>query len=389
MATRGTYYFDTESFDNATTVYNDAALTIVSSNGWYSNDSIVRQQISGVLNAQQSCGTPIPTPAPIPSPPTPTPVVPSTPTPVAPTPPTPVAPTPPTPPTPVAPTPPTPVAPTPPTPVAPTPPTPVAPTPPTPSYTTLLIRDNGSGAGWQTSSIACSNSGSINALYASYGSTLSTGTYLFTNTALTVAFSPTNAWFLDEPRNNALFIDSSGQITSTASCAAPPPTPPTPPTPVAPPVYAYKLQQCSTGTFYDVELPQQVNVGTSVSYAGQCWEVYSVISSGAGISPQAYFNNCTACLNPPSPPTPPTPPTPVAPTPTPVGNCYNLYLQRGNQICSGSYGTYYFNNSTLTSATQVFSDSSCSTLMSGTYYFRQGNTYRLWTGSQFVQTGSC
>ena len=71
MATRGTYYFDTESFDNATTVYNDAALTIVSSNGWYSNDSIVRQQISGVLNAQQFCGTPIPTPAPIPSPPTP------------------------------------------------------------------------------------------------------------------------------------------------------------------------------------------------------------------------------------------------------------------------------------------------------------------------------
>ena len=71
MATNGTYYFDTASFDNATTLYTDVALTVVANNGWYSNDSIVRQQVSGVLFAAQSCGAPIPTPSPVPVPPTP------------------------------------------------------------------------------------------------------------------------------------------------------------------------------------------------------------------------------------------------------------------------------------------------------------------------------
>ena len=33
MATNGTYYFDTASFDNATTLYTDVALTVVANNG--------------------------------------------------------------------------------------------------------------------------------------------------------------------------------------------------------------------------------------------------------------------------------------------------------------------------------------------------------------------
>ena len=383
MATNGTYYFDTASFDNATTLYTDVALTVVANNGWYSNDSIVRQQVSGVLFAAQSCGAPIPTPSPVPVPPTP----PNPPSPVVPNPPSPVVPNPPTPPTaPSVPNPPSPVVPNPPSPVVPT--TPIAPTPPTPTYTTLLIRDNGSGGGWQNSSTACSNSGSINALNASYGSTLSTGTYLFTNTALTSSFNGGNSWFLDEPRNNALFIDASGQITSTSSCAAPNPVAPTPPTPPTPITYPYTLRQCTTLQYYDVILPQATNLGTSVSYAGQCWEVYANASSGASISPQSYHTNCTDCLNPPSPPTPPSPPSPVAPSP-PVGNCYQINLQRGFQLCSGSFGTYSFNATSLSSATAVYSDSSCTTFMSGTYYFTQNNQWKLWTGSQFVQSGSC
>jgi len=128
MATTGTYYFDAASFANATTVYTDQDLTNIAANGWYSDQTIVREQISGVLFAGQSCAAPTPTPTPVPAAPTPTPV--PTPTPTAPSPPTPTAPTP----VPAAPTP-APTAPT-PTPTAPTPvpvPVPVpVPTTPTP-----------------------------------------------------------------------------------------------------------------------------------------------------------------------------------------------------------------------------------------------------------------
>jgi outer membrane biosynthesis protein TonB len=77
MATVGTFYFDTNSFASATTIYDDAALTTVAQNGWYSDGTIVRQQINGVLYAAQSCSTPVPAVIPVP-------VV--IPTPVAPTP---------------------------------------------------------------------------------------------------------------------------------------------------------------------------------------------------------------------------------------------------------------------------------------------------------------
>ncbi len=115
MASLGTYYFDTASFTNATTVYDDASLNVVSQNGWYSDNTIVRRQISGVLEASQSCS--VPTPVPVPTAPIPVPIPTPTPTPTAPSPvPSPVAP--------VAPSP-TPVA-----PVAPSPtPTPTAPVP--------------------------------------------------------------------------------------------------------------------------------------------------------------------------------------------------------------------------------------------------------------------
>ena len=65
MATLGTFYFDTNSFASATTIYDDAALTTVAQNGWYSDGTIVRQQISGVLYAAQSCSAPVPQVTPV------------------------------------------------------------------------------------------------------------------------------------------------------------------------------------------------------------------------------------------------------------------------------------------------------------------------------------
>lgn len=133
MATLGTYYFDTASFTNATTIYDDANLSTISQNGWYSDDSIVRRQISGVLEAAQSCS--VPTPVPTPTAPIPVPVPAPAPAPVAPSPvPSPVAPVAPSPspvpaPAPTAPVPAPIVPPSPtPVPVAPSP-APVAPSP--------------------------------------------------------------------------------------------------------------------------------------------------------------------------------------------------------------------------------------------------------------------
>lgn len=223
MATLGTYYFDTASFTNATTVYDDANLTTISQNGWYSDSSIVRQQISGVLLAAQSCS--VPTPVPTPTAPIPVPVPVPVPAPVAPSPvPSPVAP--------VAPSPsPSPV------------PSPVAP--------------------------------------------------------------------------------------------SPSPVPVPVPAPVAP-------------------VPAPVVIPTPVP---------------APVAPV---------------------PAPVAPTPVPapVVQCYAIYLQKGSSVCSGSFGTYYFDASSLSSATTAYANSSCNSNASPGYY-TQGLTYRYWNGSSFTQTGSC
>lgn len=49
MATSGTFYLDAPSLSTATVVYSNAALTTVAANGYYSDGSIMRQQLSGVL----------------------------------------------------------------------------------------------------------------------------------------------------------------------------------------------------------------------------------------------------------------------------------------------------------------------------------------------------
>ena len=55
MATQSLYYLDAPSFSSATKVYTDAALTTVAPDGYYSDQSISRQQVSGVLLPQITC----------------------------------------------------------------------------------------------------------------------------------------------------------------------------------------------------------------------------------------------------------------------------------------------------------------------------------------------
>jgi len=54
-ATTATYYYSSASFSTATALYLDAALTSFAPDGWYSDQSIYRQQAAGVLFAETSC----------------------------------------------------------------------------------------------------------------------------------------------------------------------------------------------------------------------------------------------------------------------------------------------------------------------------------------------
>lgn len=55
MAVQNLYYLDAPSFSAATKVYTDAALTTVAPDGYYSDQSISREQVSGVLLPQITC----------------------------------------------------------------------------------------------------------------------------------------------------------------------------------------------------------------------------------------------------------------------------------------------------------------------------------------------
>ena len=68
MAATGTYYYSSANFASATALYLDAALTSFAPDGWYSDESIYRQQASGVLFAETTCpncASPAPVPTPI------------------------------------------------------------------------------------------------------------------------------------------------------------------------------------------------------------------------------------------------------------------------------------------------------------------------------------
>lgn len=55
MATAVTIYLNNSSFTAATAVYMDVGLTTIAPDGWYSDGTNVRQQISGILQAAVAC----------------------------------------------------------------------------------------------------------------------------------------------------------------------------------------------------------------------------------------------------------------------------------------------------------------------------------------------
>jgi hypothetical protein len=55
MATLGSYYIDGPTLATATAVFTDAAMTTPAADGWYSDSTSVREQISGVLSIVQTC----------------------------------------------------------------------------------------------------------------------------------------------------------------------------------------------------------------------------------------------------------------------------------------------------------------------------------------------
>ena len=57
MATSSSYYLNAPSLGSATAVFTDEALSICAPNGFYSNGSIVREQVDCVLLPQQTCPT--------------------------------------------------------------------------------------------------------------------------------------------------------------------------------------------------------------------------------------------------------------------------------------------------------------------------------------------
>jgi hypothetical protein len=238
MATLGTYYYDSSSFTNATTIYDDADLTTISQNGWYSDNTIVRQQISGVLYAGQVCATPTPVPTPTAPIPVPVPVAPSpVPSPVAPSPVpapvvVPVAPSPSPVPVPVAPVP-TPTAPV-PAPTAPPVPAPTAPVPaptaptPTPPSSFTIWANSSSGTnplqGWSSSTAACTGTGVPVTVYNSGGHTTvqqaySAGNALYVNSALTTLYNGGNTYFKDfNSGGNYFQVGPSGFISTFSAC---------------------------------------------------------------------------------------------------------------------------------------------------------------------------
>lgn len=65
MATRSTFYLDGLNLSSSKSVYSDEQLTILASDGWYSDGLIARQQVLGLLQAVEqcdNCGDPPPPP---------------------------------------------------------------------------------------------------------------------------------------------------------------------------------------------------------------------------------------------------------------------------------------------------------------------------------------
>tara|TARA_R110000751_G_scaffold108065_2_gene204620 strand:- start:6469 stop:6648 length:180 start_codon:yes stop_codon:yes gene_type:complete len=57
MPTNAINYIDAKAFSEATAVFLDSELTILASDGFYSDSNISREQLNGVLLPAQECQT--------------------------------------------------------------------------------------------------------------------------------------------------------------------------------------------------------------------------------------------------------------------------------------------------------------------------------------------
>ncbi len=55
MGVVSNYFMDAPTLSQATAIYTDATMTTPAADGFYSDESIVRQQVSGVLLAPRTC----------------------------------------------------------------------------------------------------------------------------------------------------------------------------------------------------------------------------------------------------------------------------------------------------------------------------------------------
>jgi hypothetical protein len=49
------FFIDAPTFTNATAIYSDSALTVLSPDGYYSDGAVSRQLINGTLGASVTC----------------------------------------------------------------------------------------------------------------------------------------------------------------------------------------------------------------------------------------------------------------------------------------------------------------------------------------------
>ena len=217
--------------------------------------------------------------------------------------------------------------------------------------------DTSTGTGWDTQSLACTNSGSpitvcVAGSYATLYNAFLDGRVLYTNSSLTTLYTSSNKWFQDGA-GRVFQLGTDGAMSQFGLCPTATPTPTLTPTPTP------------TPTLTPVP-PTPTPTPTPT------------------ITPTA-----TPTPTPTATPTP----TPTV-TPTPAPSCFAVSTLDGSTAegacCTPRSGTFYFNASTVEAATIYFgSDSTCSTGSPFTRYFNVGGEYYVWNGSSMSGPFPC
>jgi len=177
-------------------------------------------------------------------------------------------------------------------------------------------------------------------------------------------------------------------------------TPVTPPQPPAGTTYYARFISCDDPTGLIIDVYSTLAIGTwwVIQPVGS-FECYRWDSNHQGVNPtelnSSNFNffteestagaNCLDCKSTVPPPPPPPPPPPAQ-------QCFTVQLFKGTaptDLCSGLQRTVYLNASTLPTASKVYSDANCSTLLPTDQYFAeyQGANYYFWNSTAQTLTG--